>query len=50
MVGSSKDERFEEFLRRLALAPAAESSALALILLSTVLTEVEDEMSWGAAI
>ncbi len=44
-MGSSKDERFEEFLRRLGLAPAAESIAQALILLSTLLAEVEDELS-----
>ena len=44
-MAASKEERFDEFVRRLALAPAAESTAQALVLLSRVLNEVEDEMS-----
>ena len=44
-MAASKDERFDEFVRRLALAPAAESTVQALALLSSVLNEVEDELS-----
>jgi hypothetical protein len=41
----SKKERFQEFLQRLAAAPAANSQAEALALLSRTLNEVEDEFT-----
>ena len=44
-MGESKSERFDEFIRRLALAPPVESAADALALLSTVLNKVENDMS-----
>ncbi len=44
-MGASKQERFDEFMRRLTLAPLVKTAADALTLLGAVLNEVEDELS-----
>jgi hypothetical protein len=45
MAGSTRQERFAEFLRRLAALPAASSGEAALRLLSDALIEVENELT-----
>ncbi len=45
MSETGKDERFAEFLKRLALAPAAATASAAISLLGDTLNQVEDEMT-----
>lgn len=47
MANSSKEERFAEFLRRLAAAPPASSAREALALVSETLNQVEDDLTDG---
>jgi hypothetical protein len=44
-MDATKNERFEEFLKRLEAAPPAASAAEAMALLSSTLNAVEDEMT-----